>query len=67
LNPKEFQRKQNYYLLKQQKIIIFQNQSLIKQDKDILNENFSIYEGLGIKLENFHHWTIIAKSYKSTC
>jgi hypothetical protein len=43
------------------------NQTIIKQGEDTLNENFTIYEGLGIKLENFTPWTILAKSDKSTC
>ena len=42
-------------------------QPRITQEKNTLNEDFSIYEGLGIKLENFNHWTILMKSDKSTC
>jgi hypothetical protein len=44
------------------------NKPIIKQEeKDTLNENSTIYDGLGIHLENFTPWTIIAKSDKSTC
>jgi hypothetical protein len=43
------------------------DQSTIKQEKDTLYENFTIYEGLGIKLENSNNWTILAKSDKSSC
>lgn len=43
------------------------DQSIIKQDENTLYENFTIYEGLGIKLENYTPWTILAKSDKSTC
>jgi hypothetical protein len=44
------------------------DQSAIKQvEENTLNENFTIYDGLGIKLENYTPWTIVAKSDKSTC
>lgn len=42
--------------------------AIIKQkEKDIVNGNSTIYEGLGIKIENFSPWTIITKSDKSIC
>ena len=44
--------------------------TIIKQaEKNTLteNENISVYKGLGIKLENFSPWTILATSDKSTC
>jgi hypothetical protein len=43
-------------------------QSTIKEvEKNTLYENFTVYEGLGIKFENSNNWTIIAKSDKSSC
>ena len=42
------------------------NQTTIKQEKDTLYENFTVYEGLGVKLEN-SNWIILAKSDKSSC
>jgi hypothetical protein len=41
--------------------------SNVSKDKDILNENFAIYNGLGIKLKYSDPWTILTKSDKSTC
>ncbi|HZL21732.1 MAG TPA: hypothetical protein VFC05_00285 [Nitrososphaeraceae archaeon] len=41
--------------------------SNISKDYDILNENFTIYNGLGIKLKYSHPWRILTKSDKSTC
>ena len=41
--------------------------SNISKDNDILNENFTIYNGLGIKLKYSHPWMILTKSDKSTC
>jgi hypothetical protein len=38
-----------------------------EEEKGIVNGNSTIYEGLGIKLENFTPWTVITKSDKSTC
>jgi hypothetical protein len=38
-----------------------------QEEKNIVSENISVYEGLGIKLENFTPWTILTKSDKSTC
>jgi hypothetical protein len=49
------------------------NKSIIikqeKEEKDIVvnEDSTTVYEGLGIKLENFTPWTIITKSDKSTC
>ena len=41
--------------------------SNISKDNDILNENFTIYNGLGIKLKYSDPWMILTKSDKSTC
>ena len=43
------------------------NKSTIKQENDTLIEKLSSYESLGIKLENYTPWTILAKSDKSKC
>ena len=52
---------------------ISSNPIVIKQEEEkekdiVINEDSTtVYEGLGIKLENFTPWTIITKSDKSTC
>jgi hypothetical protein len=39
----------------------------ISNDNDIVNENFTIYDGLGIKLKYSYPWMILTKSDKFTC
>ncbi|MGE3859679.1 MAG: hypothetical protein AB7F53_06785 [Nitrososphaeraceae archaeon] len=41
--------------------------SNISKDNNIVNENFTIYDGLGIKLKYSHPWMILTKSDKSSC
>ena len=47
--------------------ILKQSTSIIKQERNALNEKFSSYDGLGIKLEYSYPWTIETKSDKSPC
>ena len=37
------------------------------KDKNILNENFTTYDGLGIKLKYSFPWVTLTKLDKSTC
>ena len=41
--------------------------SKTSKDKNILNENFTTYDGLGIKLKYSFPWVILTKLDKSTC
>ena len=47
--------------------ILKQSTAIIKEERNALNENFSSYDGLGIKLEYSYPLTIKTKSDKSTC
>ena len=47
--------------------ILNQLTPITEEQKNSLKENFTTYDGLGIKLKYSHPWMILTKSDKSTC